>query len=84
MPDLGANWLGVVKDAKRETGAGDTRCRGCDDPELGMHVLVLAENMSGVGTDPRMCLRVCQPCALKWLGGDEEMKRKVENEWKTL
>jgi hypothetical protein len=76
--------LNVIKDAKRETGAGDTRCRGCDDPKTGTRVLVLAENMSGVGTDPKIRIRFCEPCALKWMGGDEELKRKVENEWKTL
>ena len=84
MPNLGGNWLGAIKDAKREHGDGDTRCRGCDDPELGTYVLVLAENMCGVGTDPRSRIRFCQPCALKWLGGDVELKKKVESEWKTL
>ena len=84
MPDLGANWLGVIKDAKRETADGDRRCRGCDEPEAGTHMLVLAENMSGVGTDPKTRIRFCEPCALKWISGDEELRRKVENEWKTL
>ena len=84
MPDLGSNWLDVIKDAKNETAAGDTRCRGCDDPNTGTRVLVLAENMGGVGTDPRTCIRFCEPCAIKWVGGDEELRRKVESEWKTL
>ncbi len=84
MSSLGGNWLRVVKDAKGEHAKGDTLCRGCDDPKTGTKILVLAENMAGVGSDPQTRIRFCAPCALKWLQGDVELKKKVEKQWKTL
>jgi len=78
-----ANWVETIRAARKETAEGDTLCRGCDDPDKGKFMLVVAE--AGLNEQaPQQRVRMCEPCAMLWLQGDSAVREKVGGLWKSL
>lgn len=74
-------WLAVQRAGKAEAREGDTRCRACGGE--GMKMLVLGARALN-DTVPVTRVRVCEPCARKWLARDPEVVEKLEKEWRDV